>query len=85
MQHRFFSFSLLFFLAIGIPLSSCIEEENAKVLPGSTGKSGELIVVVDTKYWDGELGQAIRNVLAFEHVALPQPEPYFNLVILSGK
>lgn len=79
MQHRFFLFPLLF-LTIGILISSCIEEENAKVLPGSTGKSGELIVVIDAKYWDSKLGKTTREVLGFEHVALPQPEPYFSLV-----
>jgi len=50
------------------------------VLPGSTGKYGEIIVVIDAKYWDSKLGKTARQVLGFEHVALPQPEPYFNLV-----
>lgn len=80
MQHRFFPLFLVVFLAIGIPFNSCIEESGTKVLPGSTGKSGELIVVIDAKYWDNKLGKATREVLGFEHAALPQPEPYFNLV-----
>ena len=80
MQQRFFILSLLFFLSIGIPLNSCIEEGDTKVLPGSTGKYGEIIVVIDAKYWDSKLGKTARQVLGFEHVALPQPEPYFNLV-----
>jgi len=80
MQYRFILFSFLFILFIGSPLSSCIEDDNVKVLPGSTGKYGELIVVMDKRYWNGELGLAVRKTLGFEHLALPQPEPYFNLV-----
>lgn len=49
-------------------------------MPGSTGKYGEIIVVIDAKYWDRKLGKTTRKVLGFEHVALPQPEPYFDLV-----
>ncbi len=35
---------------------------------------------MDKKYWDGKPGEVVRKTLGFEHAALPQPEPYFNLV-----
>jgi len=58
---------------------SC-EEDNKTALPGSTGKAGEVVVVMDAKYWNGSLGEHIKNTLAKEYMALPQPEPTFHLV-----
>ncbi|MBL4658585.1 MAG: DUF4837 family protein, partial [Flavobacteriales bacterium] len=35
---------------------------------------------MENKYWNAELGEYIKNTLAQEYKALPQPEPIFNLV-----
>ena len=45
-----------------------------------TGKAGELVVVISDAAWQGSPGEAIRQTLAQEHVALPQDEPLFDLV-----
>ena len=63
-----------------IGLSLGCEEESRKALPGSTGKAGEVVVVMEQKYWNGDLGTHIKNTLAKEFPALPQPEPLFHLV-----
>ncbi|MBL4755615.1 MAG: DUF4837 family protein, partial [Flavobacteriales bacterium] len=59
----------------------CVEE-TTKMLPGSTGKAGEVVVVMDPVYWTGDLGQHVKDNLAREHTGLPQPEPIFNIVPL---
>lgn len=45
-----------------------------------TGKAGEIIVVSDKASWEGEVGNALRNVLAIDYPMLPQREPAFNLI-----
>lgn len=65
-------------LLIGI-LPSC-DEVSTRALPGCTGKAGEVVVVMDARFWKGALGESIANSLAREQEALPQPEPIFNVV-----
>jgi len=60
-------------------LVACDNVNNNVTLPGSTGKAGEIIVVISNSAWDGLLGKAIYAKIAEEHPALPQPEPLFNL------
>lgn len=45
-----------------------------------TGKAGEVIVVVPTSTWEGEVGLAIQKVLSQAQVSLPQEEPIFDLI-----
>ena len=72
-------FSACFCLLLIGALPGC-DEESTRALPGSTGKAGEVILVMDTKSWNGNLGESIKNTLAREQEALPQPEPIFNVV-----
>jgi len=66
-------------ISIAATIVGC-EEESEKILPGSTGKAGEVVLVIDAKYWSGALGDHIKSTLSREHVALPQPEPLFSVV-----
>ncbi len=58
---------------------SC-DSGNNRTLPTSTGKAGEIIVVIAQNHWESKLGDAIRKVLAQPYPALPQEEPLFNIV-----
>jgi len=49
-------------------------------LPTISGKAGEVIVVIDKEYWDGELGASVRQLLARECPYLAQREPLYTLV-----
>lgn len=60
--------------------ASCNDSGNRIALPGSTGKTGEIIIVMPENGWTGKPGNALRLCLAAEHPALPQPEPMFTLV-----
>ncbi len=53
------------------------------VLSSSTGKAGEVIVVIEKKHWNSPEGGLLREYLAKQHIALPQSEPIFNLVNIS--
>jgi hypothetical protein len=73
----FNKFSILVFLFFTIV--SC-DEINERVLPGCTGKSGDLLVVVDTSYYNNQTGKAIQEIFSQEQVGLPQREALFNII-----
>lgn len=48
--------------------------------PDSLGGIGEVLVVSDTRLWEGEEGVLLRKALSCEQYGLPQPEPWFRLL-----
>jgi len=79
MCHKIRVLSICFYLFL-IGLVPACDEVSTRALPGCTGKAGEVIVVMDARFWKGDLGESIANSLAREQEALPQPEPIFNVV-----
>lgn len=73
--------SILFCFAALAAMVSCGNSKN--VLPGVSGKAGEVIVVIEKAHWDGELGDALREYLACDCDFLPQPEPLYNLAYVT--
>ncbi len=53
---------------------------NEKILPSITGKSGDLLVVVDSFYFNHQTGEAIKQTFTQEQKGLPQREALFNLI-----
>lgn len=53
---------------------------NERVLPSCTGKPGDLLIVMDSLYYNNEVGEAAKQVFAQEQDGLPQPEPLFNII-----
>jgi hypothetical protein len=68
-------FSMAFF-AVGCNKKS---SERETTLPQSRAGEGEVLVVMDSVKWSGELGDAIRKTFSSQIPGLPQPEPYFSL------
>lgn len=62
-------------------LASCNSKpkDREKYLPNITGNAGEVLVVINKGYWEGELGSTLREILAGEYPYLPQREAYFKL------
>ena len=60
---------------------SCKDQNksNTRILPESSGKINNLTVVVDNEKWEGQVGEAIRDVLASPLDGLPQDEPLFTI------
>lgn len=71
--------SIVFLSILTFNISSC-DEINERVLPTISGKSGDLLVVVDSNYWNHQTGNAIKEVFAVEQGGLPQREALFNLI-----
>lgn len=67
-------------IAIIIIFSSCKEKNPSALLTNVTGKSGEVVLVIEPDQWSSEVGEEFRKKLSQEHPALPQSEPMFDLV-----
>ena len=50
-----------------------------RFLPNVTGKSGDILVVTTKERWNGEVGQAFRDIFEQGLYGLPQPESIFDL------
>jgi len=69
------------FLILPILLAACNTGENKKLIkPNSSGKSGEILVVVQDNIWDRSIGDTIFYSLSEPFGVLPQDEPFFNVV-----
>jgi hypothetical protein len=76
-------FIKIFMIAAAVlSLSSCKNSGRA-LLPNVAGKAGEILVVLEKGYWDTNLGNGVRDVLARPFEYLPQREPTYSLVNIS--
>ena len=70
----------IFIVIAGSILTACKNNDATKLLPNVTGKSGEVVLVIEPDHWSTQTGTEFRKVLSQEHPALPQKEPMFDLV-----
>lgn len=69
-------------IAIATFLFSCAEKEDKKYLPRATGKSGDMIIIMDSTQWDSPLGLEIKSIFRSNVIGLPQTEPMFTAVFV---
>lgn len=55
------------------------DADNSSALPKARGAAGEVVLVMDSVAWKGELGDEVRETFMKAVPGLPQPEPYFDL------
>jgi len=72
---------LLLIVAVS-SLTSCSDKESKKYLPRASGKSGDLVIIMDSTQWNTPLGQEIKKVFRRAVVGLPQEEPMFSVVFV---
>ncbi len=72
--------NLSFLVLISLFTTLFFSCDQQSVKPSATGRSGELIVVVDSNLWKSTAGQILRDSLQADFPALPQSEPIFKLV-----
>jgi hypothetical protein len=70
---------LMVLVACVLSLAGCKQGDKKNLLPNVSGKAGEVLVVIEREQWEGNLGVAIRDVLAMDTPYLAQREPLFNL------
>ncbi len=66
-------------LLIGLLWSCGYGEKETALLQKASGKPGEMIVVIDSTQWNGEVGNAIRKTFQAEIGGLPRQEYMFKL------
>lgn len=73
--------SLLFSILLISSVFSCSvsEKERVEFLPKATGKSGDMIIMMDSLQWNTELGKEVKNIFMEEVDGLPRPENMFNV------
>jgi hypothetical protein len=72
-------YSLISLFIILFSVTSC-DEINERVLPTISGKPGDLLVVIDSNYWNNQTGEAIQHIFSKEQSGLPQREAMFDLI-----
>lgn len=58
----------------------CSSDKNEAYLQKATGQAGDILLVMDSVQWRGELGKEVRRVFQAEVPGLPQAEPMFNVI-----
>jgi len=74
--------ALVFYLIIIISFGCQNNKDNSEIKTTQSNSSGNinsLNVIMDTRDWNGDVGENIRKVFAAEVDGLPQVEPLFNL------
>lgn len=71
----------LSFLGLFTFLTACEpgSSDPSDTLPTARGASGEVVLVMDSVAWQGELGDELRQTFLKAMPGLPQPEPYFSV------
>ena len=62
-----------------LALTGCKTKSRGPLLPNVSGKAGEIVVVIDKDNWEGDIGTALRGILADDCPYLAQREPLFTL------
>ena len=79
-------FSLIGLVLVTFFFTSCdeaIKEANKEFMPKAQGAIGEIILVMDSAQWKGELGSELRQTFHALMPGLPQDEPLFKLVYVN--
>lgn len=73
-------FILFFFLILFVLSCSTSSDDSGENLPAATGKSGDIIILMDSLQWKDQLGEEVRKIFASEVNGLPNGEPMFNII-----
>jgi hypothetical protein len=62
----------------------CKDKKKDLLMPPVSGMAGEVVLVIDGKQWASDVGNEYKKIFLKEFPALPQAEPYFNLIHISS-
>lgn len=72
----------LSFLVVIVFLAGCegaAEKLKEEMLPTAGGEIGEMILVIDSTQWKGEIGRELKETFRAPMIGLPQDEPMFSV------
>lgn len=71
--------NIVIVLVCALLASSC-NTSTHPTLPKVSGSAGEVVVVMGEANWEGDVGEALRDIYLQQYSILPQPEPSFDLI-----
>ncbi len=71
-------------ILVFIVLFSCSKDDKI-TLVSSTGRINHVLIVIKNSDWQGEVGDALREIIAQPIVGLPQEEPQFSITQVPPK
>ncbi|HIP47656.1 MAG TPA: DUF4837 family protein [Lutibacter sp.] len=77
--------SIILLIVISLSFISCEEGKEEKLQPRSVGRFNELMLVINHKDWEGNIGKELNKVIASDVVGLPQSEPQFAITQIPQK
>lgn len=72
-------------IIIGVLLFSVSCKIENTGLNASSGKTGEVLFIVDRLHWEDIVGDSIRAIFGAEYLGVNQPEPMFNLAHIEKR
>jgi len=82
-MQRTFSLILIIFL-FGIFNQGCDTKTNGGLLPNITGKTGEVIIIIDPIYCEGATGDTLKKIFSQPYPSLPQEENIFTMAHIAN-
>lgn len=72
---------ILSLVVIITTLTSCFSDgdKGERLLPSSSGRMNEMVVVMKHDLWKGKVGKEVRAIFNNEVLGLPQPEPIYRV------
>ena len=74
----------LFIFLAALTVAAC-SGKRENLIAQSTGKTAEVLVVIEDEYWESRTGDLIREVFMQESGGLPQPEALFSVLRINRK
>ncbi len=69
-------------LFVVVSISSC-KKTTEGLRPVVTGKSGEVVVIINDALYEGSVGDTLKSVLNDTQIGLPQDEPLFDILQIT--
>ena len=69
---------------VSLVLISCSKDDKL-TLVSSTGRINHVLIVIKNSDWQGEVGDALREIIVQPVVGLPQEEPQFSITQVPPK
>ncbi len=73
------------FLALMLLAFAACETTDRTGKPSASGRAGELLAVMETRLWEGQVGAAFEDVFRKPVSTLNQPEPMFNVIFIPER
>lgn len=77
-------YSVFVFLGLILLTSSCSDPSGAN-LPPSSGRTGDIYLIMDSVQWKGPLGQVLDSVFSQDMEGLPRKEPIFHMTWIDAR